>query len=109
MLYRELLTTELENQREDFKRFALDQSKDLAEYLEKLARFCRTPYAEINALLERVENCGAVPSEEFGAARRFSISFNQSWNNHEEARAWAFEILRNRTTFAADGSQLFAE
>ena len=109
MLYRELLTTELENQREDFKRFALDQSKDLAEYLEKLARFCQTPYAEINALLEQAENCGAVPSEEFGAARRFSISFNQSWNNHEEARAWAFEILRNRTTFAADGSQLFAE
>src|SRR5215213_7770317 len=100
MLYRELLTTELENQREDFKRFALDQSKDLTEYLEKLARFCQTPYAEIAALLEHAENCGAIPSPEFETARRFSVFFNQSWQNHEEARAWAFEILRNRTTFA---------
>ncbi|HEX8368455.1 MAG TPA: DNA double-strand break repair nuclease NurA [Pyrinomonadaceae bacterium] len=109
MLYRELLSSELENQREDFRRFALEQTKDLTEYLEKLSRFCRKSYAEIAALLEGAENCGAIPSEEFGAARQFSVSFNESWNNHEEARAWAFEILQNRTTFAADGSQLFAE
>ncbi|HEX8735378.1 MAG TPA: DNA double-strand break repair nuclease NurA [Pyrinomonadaceae bacterium] len=109
MLYRELLASELENQRDDFKRFALEQTKDLTEYLEKLSRFCRKSYTEIVALLEGAENCGAVPSQEFEEARRFSVSFNQSWNNHEEARAWAFEILRNRTTFAADGSQLFAE
>lgn len=109
MLYRELLTSELENQREDFKRFALEQTKDLTEYLEKLSRFCQTSFVEICALLERSENCGAIPSEEFDRARQFSISFNQAWNNHEEARAWAFEVLQNRTTFAADGSQLFAE
>jgi hypothetical protein len=109
MLYRELLTSELENQREDFKRFALEQTKDLTEYLEKLSGFCRKSYAEIAALLEGAENCGAVPSEEFEAAAQFSFSFNQAWQNHEEARAWAFETLQNRTTFAADGSQLFAE
>jgi len=109
MLYRELLTSELENQRDDFKRFALDRAKDLTEYLEKLARFCQTSYAEIAALLEGAENCGAIPSPEFAGGQSFSISFNQSWQNHEEARAWAFEILQNRTTFAADGSQLFAE
>lgn len=109
MLYRELLTSELENQREDFRRFALEQSKDLTEYLEKLSRFCRKSYAEIDALLEGAENCGAIPSAEFDAARQFSFSFNETWQNHEEARAWAFEILQNRTTFAADGSQLFAE
>ncbi|HEX8250584.1 MAG TPA: DNA double-strand break repair nuclease NurA [Pyrinomonadaceae bacterium] len=109
MLYRELLTSELENQREDFRRFALEQTNDLTEYLEKLSRFCRRSYAEIAALLEGAENCGAIPSEEFGAARSFSVSFNQAWNNHEEARRWAFGVLQNRTTFAADGSQLFAE
>ncbi|HEX9962481.1 MAG TPA: DNA double-strand break repair nuclease NurA [Pyrinomonadaceae bacterium] len=109
MLYRELLTSELENQREDFRRFALEQTKDLTEYLEKLSRFCRRSYAEIAALLEGVENCGAIPSAEFDAARQFSFSFEESWQNHEEARRWAFEILQNRTTFAADGSQLFAE
>jgi hypothetical protein len=109
MLFRELLASELNKQSDEFKRFALDQSKDLAEYLEKLARFCRTPDAEIAVRLEGAENCGAIPSPEFGMARQFSISFSQAWRNHEEARAWAFEILQNRTTFAADGSQLFAE
>ena len=110
MLYRELLAGELNKQSDEFKRFALDQSKDLNEYLEKLARFCRTPYAEISALLEGAENCGAIPSEEFArGGQPFSISFNQTWQNHEQARAWAFEVLQNRTTFAADGSQLFAE
>lgn len=109
MLYRELLTNELENQREDFKRFALDQAHDLNEYLEKLARFCRTPFAEVAARLEGAENCGAIPSPEFETTRHFSISFNQAWQNHEEARRWAFEVLQNRTTFAADGSQLFYE
>lgn len=109
MLYRELLTSELENQREDFKRFALEQTKDLTEYLERLSRFCRKSHAEIAALLDGAENCGAIPSEEFEAAQQFAFSFNQAWQNHEAARRWAFEILQNRTTFAADGSQLFAE
>ena len=109
MLFRELLADQLNKQSDEFRRFALEQTQDLKEYLEKLSRFCRTPYAEIRALLKHAENCGAVPSEEFEAARRFSVFFNQTWNNHEEARAWAFEILQNRTTFAADGSQLFAE
>ncbi|HLM03340.1 MAG TPA: DNA double-strand break repair nuclease NurA, partial [Pyrinomonadaceae bacterium] len=109
MLYRELLVSELQEKSESFKTFALEQTRELSQYLEKLSRFCRTPYAEISARLEGAENCGAIPSEEFGAARSFSFSFNQSWRNHEEARAWAFEVLQNRTTFAADGSQLFAE
>jgi hypothetical protein len=109
MLFRELLADELNKQSDEFKRFALEQTKDLTEYLEKLSRFCRKSYAEIDALLDGVENCGAIPSAEFDAARGFSFSFNQSWQNHEAARAWAFEVLQNRTTFAADGSQLFAE
>lgn len=109
MLYRELLADELNKQSESFKSFALEQTKDLTKYLEKLARFCRTPFGEIRALLEGAENCGAVPSEEFDAAQQFSLAFSESWQNHEEARRWAFGILQNRTTFAADGSQLFAE
>lgn len=109
MLFPDLLTTELHKQSESFKRFALNQEDDLSEYLEKFSRFCRTPYEEIRAILETAKECGAIPSEEFDTARRFSVPFNQSWRNHEEARRWAFEILQNRTTFAADGSQLFAE
>ncbi len=39
----------------------------------------------------------------------FHSTLRKSWANHEEARGWANSILQNRTTFAADGSQLYAE
>lgn len=109
MIYRELLTDELNKQREEFTRFAQSQERDLDEYARKLKRLAGQPYSEIAARLDGLENCGAVPSEEFEAARNFAFSFDEIWQNHEQARAWAFEILQNRTTFAADGSQLFAE
>ncbi len=109
MLFRELLSNELNKQSEGFKRFADSQTSDLNEYLDKLQRLCGKSYAEIDADLRDRDNIGALPSEELSAARNFAFSFKEKWNNHEEARKWAFEILQNRTTFAADGSQLFVE
>ena len=109
MIFRELLQQELKTQSEGFKRFAFEQATDLAEYLAKLARLCSKSHAEISTALQTVENIGALPSEELNEAENFAFSFDQTWANHEEARKWAFEILQNRTTFAADGSQLFLE
>lgn len=109
MLYRELLTDELKQKSEGFRRFASDKAQDLSAYLEKLARFGQKTYAEITEVFREKSNCGAIPADEFDAAENFSFRFGQNWLNHEEARAWAFEILKKRTTFAADGSQLFLE
>jgi hypothetical protein len=109
MLYRELLSTELNKQREDFGRFARAQAQDLHDYLEKLAELCGKTGAQISAQLQGRDNIGAVPSAEMDTAKNFAFSFEKAWRNHEEARRWAAEILGNRTTFAADGSQLFAE
>jgi hypothetical protein len=109
MLYRELLTNELNQRSEGFKSFADEQARDLSEYSEKLSCLCRKSHAEIASLFERAENIGALPSEELDAAVNFAFSFNQSWANHEEARCWATSVLENRTTFAADGSQIYAE
>ncbi len=109
MLYRELLKNELENQRTDFRRYAETQSSDLTAYLERLHQLCETPSAKIWSDLQAKEGAGALPSAELDARKSFSFPFAQKWQNHEEARVWAFEILKNRTTFAADGSQLYAE
>ncbi len=109
MLYRELLTDELNRQSAGFKLFAEERADDLAVYLEKLGRLSQTPLVDIFSRLAGVQDCGALPSGEFETAENFSVKFAESWANHEEARGWAFEILKNRTTFAADGSQLFAE
>ena len=108
MLYRELLTTELDKQRDDFRRFAASQASDLTDYLHKLKQLNETPYAEIQKELTD-KNAGAIPSGELDESKTFSVSFAESWTNHEAARGWANEILKNRTTFAADGSQLYSE
>lgn len=109
MLFRELLQKELKTQSEGFKRFADTQAQDLRDYLQKLSDLSQTPYEEIFALLEKAENIGALPSEELKLSRNFAFSFTENWKNHEEARKWAHSILQKRTTFAADGSQLFVE
>ncbi len=109
MLFRELLTSELHNQRADFQRFTETQFGDLTDYLAKLKSLCNTPSAEIWEKLQDQDDAGALPSAELDEAKNFSFGFAEKWNNHEEARRWANEILQNRTTFAADGSQLYAE
>ena len=101
MLFRELLAEELNKQRDEFTRFAAAQNGDLHDYLEKLASLNGKKHAEIAALLGDAEDCGAVPSAEAERASHFAVSFGERWANHEEARRWAFAVLRNRTTFAA--------
>ena len=109
MLFRELLTSELHNQRADFQRFTETQFSDLTGYLEKLQTMCGTPSAEIWEKLQDKNDAGALPSDEINEIKSFSFNFTEKWRNHEEARRWANKILQNRTTFAADGSQLYAE
>ncbi|HSK74797.1 MAG TPA: DNA double-strand break repair nuclease NurA [Pyrinomonadaceae bacterium] len=109
MLYRELLTSELHKQREDFQHYVKEQASDLSYYLYVLRRLEKTPSAEILSKIGSNDNAGAIPADELDARKTFSFAFDQSWGNHEQARGWAAEILKNRTTFAADGSQIYAE
>lgn len=109
MLFRELLTEELVKQSDGFKRFAQTQAQDLHDYLERLRRLTQTPHREILEKLNNAENIGGLPSEELETSKNFAFPFTETWRNHEDARGWAYEILNKRTTFAADGSQLFVE
>lgn len=109
MLFRELLTDEFNKQREEFRQFAKSQAGDLDDYVLKLSLFTEKSFAEIFRKLADAQDCGAITSEEINLAKKFSLNFSEKWSNHEQARAWAFEILKNRTTFAADGSQIFFE
>jgi NurA domain len=109
MLYKELLTNELNKQSNDFQVYAREQAADLTFYLNALCDLEATDFAELQTKLANFENVGAIPAEELNFQKSFTFQFNESWKNHEEARAWANEILQNRTTFAADGSQLYAE
>lgn len=109
MLYRELLTGELHNQREDFQNYVREQAGDLNFYRNALRAVEKLAGGEIREKLAGAENVGAIPADELDRQKSFTFSFATKWANHEEARAWAARILENRTTFAADGSQLYAE
>ncbi len=109
MLYHELLQNQLVEQRDDFVNFAVNQSAELSDYLDILREISSYTSEEIRQRIAHSDNVGGIPSAELDGGKSFAVGFGTSWNNHEEARNWADEILRDRTTFAADGSQLYAE
>ena len=108
MLFRDLLNDQLEKKREAFVRYFDEQASELRFYKTALSRLEKLSLNEIKEQLADVTDFGAMPASEIEKNRSFSFPFTQHWQNHEQARRWADEILENRTTFAADGSQIFA-
>ncbi|MEZ5345771.1 MAG: DNA double-strand break repair nuclease NurA [Pyrinomonadaceae bacterium] len=109
MLYLERIKKQLGDKRGDFVNFGADQKRDLTQYLSVLEEISRLSSAEIEKQIGTKENAGAIPSPEIDKLEKFCIEFGEEWNNHEEARNWAGEVLSKRTTFAADGSQYYSE
>ena len=107
MLFRQVLNDELEKRGEDFRRFISEHTSGIDLYIEKLKQFENLPAAEVSRKLVEYGDSGAVPSDELERGS-FSIRFKSGWENHEQARGWAGEVLDRRVTFAADGSQIYS-
>lgn len=107
MLYRELLADELVSRRSDFVDFAASQESEINSHVERLLLLAAD--ADARTRLEAAESPGCIPSEEFYTAGNFGLHFSEQWDNHEESRAWADSVLAKRTTFAADGSQMYVQ
>ncbi|MDQ4122708.1 MAG: DNA double-strand break repair nuclease NurA [Acidobacteriota bacterium] len=105
MLFPQLLIEELNNRRADFRRFADSRSDELEDYLKLLRELSAMTSAEVCRAVGDKEDANALPSEELERFGGVCGRFEPRWRNHEEARRWALEVLKNRTTFAADGSQ----
>jgi NurA domain len=106
MLFRELLVKELEERSGEFARFAGDWSAAREHYANLLNELASADPAELRQKFAGEANIGALPSDELDAAKGLTFSFPETWQNHEQARRWAMTVLENRTTFAADGSQI---
>ncbi len=106
MLYRERLNKQLADKKSDFQDFERQQRNELAIYHEKLQRLEKISVAEIVLKIGGNIESGSAPTFELDEHETLGIRFGKTWNNHEESRTWAFEILKNRTTFAVDGSQI---
>jgi hypothetical protein len=107
MIYRDKILAALDARRGDFARFNAGLIADFALYREAIDRLSSISFAELMARLSAAESPGALPTSEFDRARSLVIPFGLQWSNHEEARKWAYDTLLGRTTFAADGSQIF--
>ena len=106
MLFRELLVKELQDRSGEFTRFAADWEAAKKHYQAILSELSSADPAEVRQKFAGEENIGALPSDELDAAKNIFFTFSEKWHNHEQARKWALTVLENRTTFAADGSQI---
>jgi hypothetical protein len=112
MLYRPHLNEQLKERREDFVRFEAAWSASVDEYARRLHALGGRTSSEIKLEAERAiaggasRAAGALPSSELERAGEFVARFTKRWRSHEEARRWAIEVLRERVTCAADGSQI---
>jgi hypothetical protein len=107
MLYRTHVIGALESRREDFARFERSLRGEVGELAARLRALSGRTGAEVRQASGADAARVAFPSDELERAGAAVLPFRESWRSHEEARRWAIETLRDRVTFAADGSQIF--
>jgi NurA domain len=105
MLFKNNLSTQFQERRDEFLSFDRILRRDLSGCAEHLARIASQDFAEVKSRASAANAPGAVPSLEMEEARSAVIPFNRAWRSHEEARRWALDVLFERVTGAADGSQ----
>lgn len=108
MLSRTKAIEALERKRQEFRTFAGEQAVAGAQARAMLAGFLAMSREEIERAIAAAgtEWPGALPTQELDVADNLQIPFGMTWQNHEEARAWALETLRGRPVIAVDGSQI---
>ncbi len=107
MLFAQKLSEELERKAESFRAFSSQQKADLDSYRSSVKNLAENAERSI-AHISEIDESGALPSDELIDSGSFVFVFGKGWPNHEQARIWAGDILEGRTTFAADGSQIYA-
>ncbi len=105
MLYRSHLVAALKDKRAEFIRFERTLRDEVRDAATRLRSLADRPAAGIR---ERVAASKVTyPSAELDERRGVVVPFARHWRSHEEARAWALGVLKERVTFAADGSQVY--
>jgi hypothetical protein len=106
MIFREKIVRQLQIKREKFIAYEDSYQAEARQYLEALDRLSALPGGEVRRRVDLMETPGALPTAEFDAAPDLRMEFPHKWENHQEARHWAFNALLDHPTFAVDGSQI---
>ena len=107
MLYRGHLITALEGKRAEFVQFDRTLRDEVREAAARLSSLGEQTSVEIRERVGAPQSRVTFPSAELDERRGVVSPFGETWRSHEEARTWALATLRDRVTFAADGSQLY--
>lgn len=91
---------------EAFGESQVQAGRQAQAYRAALEAVSRRGEEEISRALAEIPHPGARPTSERVAGRDLVIPFGQRWANHQEARAWALEVLHGVPVMAADGSQI---
>jgi hypothetical protein len=106
MILRDKIFEQLQAKRHRFREFDSSFRDETQNYSEALNELCATKREELNRRLSGEDTPGALPTVEFDSATNLCLDFKHQWSNHQEARAWACDVLLNHPTFAVDGSQI---
>ena len=100
MLYRTHVISALEKTREEFARFGRSLRGEVGELAARLVALAGRSHEEVRRASGAVAGRLTYPSDELDSAGAAVLPFRESWRSHEDARRWALEALRGRTTFA---------
>src|ERR1700736_3418885 len=103
MIHPERLRKAIEDRSEEFSHFDEQWRSDVAAYALKLRELGASLGIEPRP---PTDGSTATASPEVEGHESFGVPFGPRWQNHEEARRWAIDVLRDRVVFAADGSQI---
>jgi hypothetical protein len=107
MLHRTHIINALEERRAQFVSFERTLRDEVGEFAARMRSLAGLTAADVGHEASAVAVRVTSPSNELERAGGAVVPFDAKWRSHEEARRWALEVLRERVTFAADGSQVF--
>jgi hypothetical protein len=105
---RRKVTISLEHKRALFRDYTVEAQRQRDLAATQLDAFLRL---DCQTILDRVSQAGvtwpgALPSAELDNAHNLCLPFGRAWANHQEARAWAKDVLQDQPVVAVDGSQI---
>jgi hypothetical protein len=108
VLDREKVIVALERKRPQFEHYSADLHRQQQSVRARLAAFEGQSAQAILDALRALDAPwpGALPTLELDQADQLRLAFGPAWQNHQEARQWAFDALRDRPVIAVDGSQI---
>jgi hypothetical protein len=105
---RQKVIVALEEKRPHFEGYAGELRNQRALIKTRLEKLQEYSYEALSNLLDTFGDSpkGALPTPEWDDAQNLCLPFGHHWANHEEARAWARDVLTGRPVAAVDGSQI---